>query len=111
MGLEAPFDSDDRNDFKRKLCDCLGPTTLAFPNWNAPTAPPPYTVEEVAIDLYTLRSKLAHGVDLREAINDKVPVYLLKKVPLTEHSGPIAYSLVLSQAAIFLLCQVLEKVL
>jgi hypothetical protein len=112
MGLEAIFDSDNRNDFKRKLCDCLGPTTLAFPDWNAPTAPPPYTVEDIAIPLYMLRNKLAHGVDLRKAAADRsTPVDLTAKVKLTEHSGPTAYSLVLSQAAIFLLCQVLQRVL
>jgi hypothetical protein len=112
MGLEALFDSDNRNDFKTKLCDCLGPTTLAFPDWNTSTVPPPYTVEDIAIPLYMLRNKLAHGVDLRKAASDKsTPVDLTAKVTLTEHSGPTAYSLVLSQAAIFLLCQVLEKVL
>jgi hypothetical protein len=31
MGLEALFDSSGREDFGRKLCDCLGPNTLAFP--------------------------------------------------------------------------------
>ena len=50
--------------FKKKLCDCLGPSTRAFPGWNAEQ--PADTVDEIAIDLYTLRSELAHGVDLRK---------------------------------------------
>src|SRR5271165_5184622 len=71
MGMEAIFDSEGRSDFKKKLCGCLGSTTFAFPDWNAPTPPPSYTVEELAIPMYMLRNKLAHGADLRTAALDK----------------------------------------
>lgn len=112
MGLEAIFDSDNRNDFKQKLCDCLGPKTLAFPDWNPRIKGPTYTVEEIAIPLYMLRNKVAHGADLRQATADKsTPVDLLAHVQLTEHSEPTQYAHLLSQAACFLLCQVLQKVL
>jgi hypothetical protein len=34
-GLEAIFDSGGREEFEKKLCDCLGPQTPAFPNWHS----------------------------------------------------------------------------
>jgi hypothetical protein len=113
VGMEALFDSDNRNDFKGKLCDCLGAATLAFPDWNIPRSPAPkYTVEELAVPLYMLRNKLAHGADLRTAALDKsTPVNLIKKVQLTPDSEPTAYALMLSEAAVYLLAQVLQEVL
>ncbi|NYF78417.1 hypothetical protein [Granulicella arctica] len=40
-GLEAIFDSGGREEFKKKLCDCLGSQTMAFSNWHSePGAPP-----------------------------------------------------------------------
>jgi hypothetical protein len=102
MGLEAIFDSADRHDFKRKLCDCLGPSTKVFSDWK--------TVDEIAIPLYTLRSKLAHGVDLRKAASDpKYPVDLIEKHTLPNSSEQVPYALLLSEVACYLLCQVLQK--
>ena len=112
MGMEAIFDSENRNDFKNKLCNCLGPRTLAFPDWNSPTPAPTYTVDEVAIPVYMLRNKLAHGVDLRKAALDKTtPVDLTKMVTLVNFSGPRAHANLLSEAACYLLCQVLQNVI
>lgn len=108
MGLEAIFNGANRNDFKKKLCDCLGPSTRAFPGWNAEQ--PADTVDEIAIDLYTLRSKLAHGVDLRKAASDpKFPVDLLAQRALPNSPDPVPYAWLLSEAACYLLCQVLQK--
>jgi hypothetical protein len=73
MGLEARFDSKGRQDFARKLKATFGSSTPVFPDWNSPGhAQPTHTVDEIAVDLYTLRSKIAHGVDLRKAADDKV---------------------------------------
>lgn len=109
-GMEAIFDSGDRYDFKKKLCACLGPDTLVFPDWNDLTGPLPYTVQGIAIDLYMLRNKIAHGVDLRKAANDKsTPVDLLRSVRLHSDSEATSYALLLSQAALHLLCQVIQK--
>jgi hypothetical protein len=55
-GLEAIFDSGGREEFKKKLCDCIGPQTLAFPNWHSKPDAPAYTVEELAIPLFVLVS-------------------------------------------------------
>ena len=108
MGLEAIFDSANRNCFKQKLCDCLGPSTRVFPNWNASS--PPDTVEDIAIHLYTLRSKLAHGVDLRKAAADKkYPVDLLQARMLPDSADAVSYASFLSEASCYLLCQVLTK--
>jgi hypothetical protein len=110
MGMEAIFDSGNRNDFKKKLCDCLGPATLVFPDWNRPTAPPAHKVEELAIPVYMLRNKLAHGADLRTAVRDKTtPVDLIKKVKSAGGLGDISNAYLLSEAACYLLCQVLQK--
>lgn len=110
MGIEAIFNSSTRNDFRDKLCALLGPNTLAFPDWSASTGPLPYVVKDIAVDLYMLRNKLAHGVDLRKAATDRTsPVDLLKTVKLHPDSEDTLYALLLSQAACFLLCQVIQK--
>jgi hypothetical protein len=111
-GLEAIFNSGGKDKFKKKLCDCLGPQTLAFPNWHSKPEAPPYTVEEVAIPLFVLRNKLAHGADLRTAATDtKHPVDLMARANLTPDSTATTQALLLSEAACYLLCQVLQKVL
>lgn len=111
MGLEAFFDSDNRLDFRDKLCNCLGASSLVFPDWNSPTFPAlPYTVDQIAVHLYTLRSKIAHGVDLREATLDpKYPVDLLKSVQFIPESPLRPYALLLSEAAVYLLCQSIQR--
>ena len=102
MGLEAIFDSANRNVFKKKLCDCLGGCTTVFPGWK--------TIDDIAVPLYTLRGKLAHGVDLRKAASDpKYPVDLIEKHILPNSSEGVPYALLLSEAACSLLCQVLQK--
>jgi hypothetical protein len=108
MGLEALCNSANRNDFKKKLCDYLGPSTSAFPDWNVNS--PPDTVEDIALHLYTLRSKLAHGVDLRKAAADKKsPVDLLQTRTLPDSPDPVSYASFLSEASCYLLCQALQK--
>jgi hypothetical protein len=108
MGLEAIFNSANKNDFSKKLCNCLGASTKIFPDWNVQQ--PRYTVGAVAIHLYTLRNKLAHGVDLRKAAFDpKYPVDLLENHVLPNSSEQVPYAVVLSEAACYLLCQVLQK--
>jgi hypothetical protein len=109
-GMEAIFDSQNRNDFSDKLCDLLGPETPAFPDWSAVTEPAPWTVKDIAVDLYMLRNKLAHGVDLRSAANDKTtPVDLLKIVRLHDYSQGRYYSMLLSEVACYLLCRVIQR--
>jgi hypothetical protein len=68
------------------------------------------TVDEIAVPLYTLRSKLAHGVDLRKAASDSnCPVNLIEEHALPNSSERVPYALLLSEAASYLLCQVLQK--
>jgi hypothetical protein len=111
-GLEAIFDSGGREEFKKKLCDCLGPQAMVFPNWHSEPDAPAYTCEELSIPLYMLRSKLAHGADLRSAIADKkFPADFGKTVDVTQYGETINYALLLSEAACYLLCQVLQSVL
>jgi len=110
-GMEAIFESRNRYQFSEKLCNCIGADTLVFPDWNDLTESP-LIVKDVSIALYMLRSKIAHGADLRTAATDKTtPVDLLKKVRLNESPQETNYSILLSQAALFLLCQVLQKTL
>lgn len=111
MGLEAFFDSQSRNHFKEKLCQRLGQLTPVFPDWNSPSVPPPkYLAGEIAMHLYTLRSKIAHGVDLRRAAHDKnFPVDLTRRVELIEQLEPRSYAVLLSEAALYILCLVLQK--
>lgn len=107
-GLEAIFDSCGKEKFKQKLCECLGEDSLAFPDWHSQKRE--WTVGKIAIDLYVLRNKLAHGRDLRSAASDpKFPVDLTKKQALPDSSDQVPYALLLSEAACYLLCQVLQK--
>lgn len=111
-GLEAIFDSGGREKFKKKLCACLGPQAPTFPNWHSKPNAPPYTVEEIAIPLFMFRNKIAHGADLRTAATDKkYPVDLMMRVNLIPGSTDTMQALLLSEAACYLLCQVLQKVL
>ena len=111
-GLEAIFDSGGKDAFKKKLCDCLAPQTMVFPNWHAKSEAPTFTVEEIAIPLFVLRNKLAHGADLRSAAADKKhPVDFTKRMSLTQNAETVNYALLLCDAACYLLCQVLQKVL
>ncbi|HEV2495177.1 MAG TPA: hypothetical protein VG204_19115 [Terriglobia bacterium] len=111
MGLEAALGSYGRQDFRKKLCSCLGESTQVFPDWNSSSiAPPKYVVGDIALHLYTLRSKIAHGVDLRKAARDtNVPVDLMRKVELIEHLEARPYAVLLSEAALYILCLVLQK--
>jgi hypothetical protein len=112
MGLEAIFDTGNRNEFRKAICDCLGGATRVFPDWNHPIIPPGYTVEELATPIYMLRSKLAHGADLRTAALDKTtPVDLLKRVKSVDGFGESLNAHLLSEAACYLLCQVIQKAL
>ncbi len=108
MGLEAIFDSGGKEKFKQKLCDCLGENALVFPDWHAQQRD--WTVGAIAIDMYVLRNKLAHGADLRKAATDlKYPVNLTEKRTLPDSSDQVPYAVLLSEAACYLLCQVLQK--
>ena len=62
-GLEAIFNSQNRNEFRGSLSKCLGESAHIFADWNsaAGLSPPSYTVDDNAIPLYMLRSKIAHG--------------------------------------------------
>jgi hypothetical protein len=109
-GLEAIFDSGGKETFKRKLCALLGARTKAFPNWHSKADAPAYTVEDIAIPLFVLRNKLAHGQDLTTAATDtKYPVDLLARMNLTSQTPSTTHASVLSEAACYLLCQVLDK--
>jgi hypothetical protein len=112
-GMEAIFDCWGRKEFKQRLCNCLGASAHAFPDWNPPeVSPKRFTVERLAVPLYTLRSKIAHGADLREAANDKsAPVDLLELVDLRSDFGKPTYAMLLCESSIYLLAQVLKKVL
>ena len=118
-GMEAVLDSRDRWDFESKLCKMLGASALAFPDWNSPEFPAlKYTVKDLAVHLYTLRSKIAHGADLTRAAHDKnapVDLHEFKEYIVAEGSEmenqPIRYATLLGEAAIYLLGQVIRKVL
>lgn len=108
MGIEAILGSADRKDFERKLCRCLGADTFVFPKWTDLASA--YTVKAIAVHLYVLRNMLVHGIDLRKAENDRsTPVNLMKQVQPDGFSEPTVYAVLLSEAALSILCQVLKK--
>jgi hypothetical protein len=90
----------------------LAPTHLPSLDWNSPLSTPQYTVQDIAIHLYTLRSKLAHGVDLRKAAGDrKYPVDLIAAVKFADDFDATPYANLLCEAACYLLCQAIRKLL
>ena len=107
MGLEAILNNNDNKnfgklDFERELCNRLGASTTALGGWK--------TVEEIAIPLYVLRNKLAHGVDIRRAASDaKYPIDLTEKHTPPGSDEQVPYAPLLSEAAGDLLCQVLRR--
>ena len=108
MGIDAIFNSGGKEKFRKDLCGCLGENTRVFPDWHATRRD--WTVNEIALPLYMLRSKLAHGEDLRKAASDpKFPVDLVQKLILPDSSQPVPRALLLSEAACYLLCGVLRK--
>jgi hypothetical protein len=111
-GIEAILDSENRWDFETKLCNLLGASTFAFPDWNSPEFPPmKYTVRDLAVHLYTLRSKIAHGANLASAAQDKnSPVNLSELKEYIPEGEPVRYAILLCESSIYLLGQVLQKV-
>ena len=108
MGIDAIFDSGGAQKFKDDLSAYLGAQTPVFPAWHAQARN--WTVGDVAADLYVLRNKLVHGVDLRKALTDKkFPVDLIGKQSLPGLPEPVPHALLLSEAACYLLCQVLQS--
>jgi hypothetical protein len=108
MGLEAIFNSSNNEDFQKKLGEKLGTSSPAFPDWVLPQ--PTDTVSSVAAHLYVLRSKIAHGFDLREAkVRGKYLVDLLETVQVSVDGDSVTKAEYLSEIACYLLCRVLQK--
>jgi hypothetical protein len=109
-GMEAIFDSRNRQDFEAKLCGRLGGDSHVFPDWNSPAFEQlPYKLQDIAVHLYTLWSKIAHGVDLTKAADDKnFPVDLLELKEYVPESDPVRYAALLCESSIYLLCRVLH---
>lgn len=111
-GIDAILQCEDKRDFEVKLSEFLGESALAFPDWNSPNFPPlKYTVKELAVHLYTLRSKIAHGANLMSAAQDKTsPVDLSELKEYIPEGEPVSYATLLSESSIYLLARVLQKV-
>jgi len=108
MGMEAIFNSSSNEDFQKKLCENLGALSPVFPDWSLPQ--PTDTVSNIAAHLHVLRSKLAHGVDLREAkTRGKYLVDLLEAVQVSAYGDSVTKAEYLSEIACYLLCRVLQK--
>lgn len=108
-GLDALLMAPNRKAFIERLCNFLGGSTFVFPSL-ALFGQPKYRVEDVAGDLYDLRSCIAHG----RAIPEKYRISfgftsnqgrLIKSYP-TDYQ----YRQVLVECALFLLCRALRKV-
>jgi len=112
-GIEAVLQSGGKKQFKKDLCGLLGSSTLAFPDWNSPGFRPlKYTVRELAGPLYTLRSKIAHGANLtRSSFDRNSPLDLMQAKEYIDGADPVVYAHLLSESSIYLLGQVLQKVL
>ena len=95
--------------FVRRLSDFLGKDTFVFP---APDVlgQPGYRVEEIAADLYDLRSQVAHGNEIPKKYRIAVGFKDESRKLIPDLGPNTQYREVLEECAVFLLCRALRKV-
>jgi hypothetical protein len=87
--------------FDARLCNFLGEETHVYPDLQ-PFKRPAYRVKDVAAPLYHLRSDIAHGREIKEQFwKEKLNIY----------DGLQEFRQVLNDAALFLLCKFIQKLL
>jgi hypothetical protein len=112
MGLDMLFMAGgDINRFEDRISGFLGPDTLILPFSSITGQQPATRVKDVLRDLYELRNKLAHGLEI-----PKTP-YRQKYLLLGDTSGAsvlhgvdYSYLNLMHESALYLLCKSLRKI-
>lgn len=95
--------------FKQRLCKILGPATEVFPGLEAQGVPP-YSVDDLASDIYILRNQIAHGGVILSRFLELPPVSSTRDISAT-YPGLLTYANVLHEASIVLLCRLLRHII
>ncbi|MEJ2006899.1 MAG: hypothetical protein P8Z30_01890 [Acidobacteriota bacterium] len=107
-GLDALLIAEGRYDFERNLSNLLGRRTYVFPPIDG--VQPKYQVGDVALDLYKLRDKIAHGLAIPKEFREITGFEDVGGKLIDGMYRYCQYRHVLEEAALFLLCSALKTV-
>ena len=108
IALDALLVAEKEVVFERRLIGFLGADTFIFP-FGERGHQPPYTVAELAGELYKLRNIIAHGYEMPRRYQEKVGFDIVATVcPAANMKWPYQRRQLLSEASLFLLCAVLR---
>ncbi len=113
-GLDVLLMAGGGAKFSRNLCNLLGADAFVFPPGKLLTTQPKYRVGSIAGDLYELRNKVAHGLEIPRKFREETgflaedDTFALEPIP---GYGRHLYRDVLGECAVFLLCKALKRVL
>ncbi len=96
--------------FVQRLCAFLGPESRVFPEDDGVYIDRPLPVRDVALDLFVLRSEIAHGKEIRKRFwqtNEDLKVLC----PINAYGDSPGYVTLLEEAALSLLSRILRKII
>lgn len=110
IGLDALSAAQKRDVFKARLCRLLGEDGNVFPQ-NLTGRQPAYKVGDLAADVYELRNQIAHGDRIRDKFLIKSDFRLEPDLRGFHQVPERSYQSVLCEAALFMLCAALRRVI
>jgi len=111
MGLDGLLMAVNRPLFISRLCRLLGPTTAVFsPLSDCGLIGRTYTVEQVAGEMFDLRSTIAHGKPIPERFWRPLPDITIGTYQAAYRGMPTLRN-VLAEGALLLLCQALRTII
>ena len=108
-GIDSLLVANTEAKFKRRISNLLGANSYVFPA-DGSGRQPIYKVEKLASRMYKLRSLIAHGVEIDESFRRRVGFQTGGSFPLTGKFLNYLEADILNEAALFLLCAVLRRI-
>ena len=108
-GLDAILMAGNSRNFKDRLINVFGETTLVLPRVD-PSGQPRYRVGEIADELYDLRSAIAHGQLIPKKFLEHVGLQDIHGKEISTYLPKVQYFQVMRECALFLLIQLLRKI-
>jgi hypothetical protein len=93
-------------NFRDRLCTRFGGSSFVLPTTEF--GQPKYRVEDVADDIFQLRSAIAHGQEIRAKFRSRIPFEDDAGNVIPDIQSPRLYSEVLHECSLFLLCRLLR---
>lgn len=110
IGIDSLLAASGRDLFKARLCRLLGENTFVFPR-DYVGRQPSYRVGELAGDIYELRNQIAHGDRIRDSFLVDREFRIEPGVPDFYRLRDRSYQSILCEAALFILCAALRRVI